>query len=176
MEDNYRLKIKIGDHEFEAEGPVEVVHEQFEMFKQLITSLPNPQTQNPPAGQKSGIVARDTVNLAINAEDLSKIMRLNDRIVSLTVRPKGLEEAILLIIFGQKTLRSNDLTTGGEILEGLQATGGFSFGRIDRLMEQLGRDGDVIVTGARRSKRYRLTNTGLGKVQAIAGELLSTVA
>ncbi len=40
MDDNYRLKIKIGQHEFEAEGPADVVREQFQVFKDLIASAP----------------------------------------------------------------------------------------------------------------------------------------
>lgn len=48
--------------------------------------------------------------------------------------------------------------------------------RVDRLLEKMGRDGDLIVTGERRSKRYRLTNSGLAKAQKIASELLATVA
>jgi hypothetical protein len=28
--DSYRIKVKVGDHEFEAEGPAEIVQSQFE--------------------------------------------------------------------------------------------------------------------------------------------------
>ena len=38
--ENTRIKIKIGNHEFEAEGPSKIVQEQFEAFKQLIASTP----------------------------------------------------------------------------------------------------------------------------------------
>lgn len=42
--DGYKLRVKIGDHEFEAEGPADVVKEQFELWKSLVTSAPPPQT------------------------------------------------------------------------------------------------------------------------------------
>ncbi len=36
----YKLKIKVGEFEFDAEGPVEVVQAQFAAFKELISELP----------------------------------------------------------------------------------------------------------------------------------------
>ena len=46
---DYRLKIKIGEHEFEADGPVDAVKSQFEAFKELITSLTAQKQTNPSA-------------------------------------------------------------------------------------------------------------------------------
>lgn len=61
-------------------------------------------------------------------------------------------------------------------MSGLQATGGTSIGRVDRVLEKLGRDGDAIVIGERRAKRYRLTNTGLAKARQLAANLIAIVA
>ncbi len=82
----------------------------------------------------------------------------------------------MLILYAQKTLRENDSITGGEIIEGLTATGGLAVMRVDRLLEKAGRDGDVIVIGERRAKRYRLTNTGLNKARGLAAEMIAIVA
>lgn len=179
MDDNYRLKIKIGQHEFEAEGPADAVKEQFQAFKDMIASAPQQPTPQP---QKSPMEIADSATMRINGSDmsadvqeLSKIMKSDGREVSLTVRAQSIEDAILLIIYGQKMLRSKDLSTGGDILAGLQATG-MPVGRIDRTLEKLGREGVLIVTGMRRSKRYRLTSVGLNKVRQIAADLLATVA
>ena len=38
--DGARIKVKIGDNEFEAEGPVETIQEQFNVFKELLSSHP----------------------------------------------------------------------------------------------------------------------------------------
>ena len=35
----YKLKIKVGEHEFEAEGPADVVQAQFAAFKDLVSSM-----------------------------------------------------------------------------------------------------------------------------------------
>jgi hypothetical protein len=40
MEGTTKIKIRVGDHEFEAEGPVGTVQAQFEAFKELISSVP----------------------------------------------------------------------------------------------------------------------------------------
>ena len=58
----------------------------------------------------------------------------------------------------------------------IKATGGLAVGRIDRLLEKAGTDGDVLVSGERRAKRYRLTNTGLAKARQIAIDLIAVVA
>src|SRR5690348_10714838 len=49
MEDNhYRMRLKIGVNEFEAEGPVDVVQAQVKRFMDLVASLPiEPPTQRP---------------------------------------------------------------------------------------------------------------------------------
>jgi hypothetical protein len=82
----------------------------------------------------------------------------------------------LLLLYGQKVLRDNDAVTGGEVIEGLTATGGMSIGRTDRVLEKMGRDRDVIVIGERRGKRYRLTNTGISRARQIASSLIAIVA
>lgn len=180
MENPYRLKIKIGLHEFDAEGPADVVQEQFRIFKELIASTPSSlptQTQNgalhggaepqlPPARPDTSLVD----------SSLGKITKIEDRAISLTVRPRNVDEAVLVLLYAQKVLRENDAVTGSEIMNGITATGGMSILRVDKLLEKLGKDGDVIVIGERRSKRYRLTNTGMAKSRQIASDLLAIVA
>ena len=180
METPYRLKIKVGPHEFEAEGSPEDVREQFQAFKEMIAVMPAvaaPLPQTAPAQDQSR-TETPTDKPAVPPADLvlSKIMKVDGRIVSLTIRPKSLEDGILLILLGQSLLRENDSVTGSEIMEGLEITGGLAVGRIDRVMEQIGKDGDVIVTGQNRGKRYRMTNAGVAKARQLASDLLAIVA
>jgi hypothetical protein len=180
MASPYRLKIKVGLHEFEAEGSPEDVREQFQAFKEMIAVVPLPPTPNPqiPATQDQN--RQDTVpaktDVPVGELPLAKIMKAETRTVSLTVRPKSLVDGIMLILLGQKLLRQNDSVTGGEILDGLKTTGGLEFGRIDRVMENIGKDGDIIVTGENRGKRYRMTNAGVAKARQLASELIAIVA
>jgi hypothetical protein len=187
MDDSYRQRLKIGIHEFEAQGPVNVVQEQVKRFLDLIASLPAEQVL--PASREPDVPttvsevliptptsSRNTISIPAIDLRLDKIMKVAERIVSLTVRPKNPDDAALLLLYGQKMLRENDSVTGAEIMGGITATGGLSMDRVDRLLEKLARDGDVIVVGEHRSKRYRLTNSGLNKVRHVAGELVATVA
>jgi hypothetical protein len=185
MDDSYRMRLKIGMHEFEAEGPVNVVQEQVKRFLELIATLPVEQVIPAPPEVKATFTenisappsaASKTVSFPAIDLALDKIMKINERIVSLTVRPKNADDAALLLLYGQKMLRENDSVTGAEVMGGITATGGLSIGRVDRLLEKLARDGDVIVVGENRSKRYRLTNAGLNKVRHVASELVATIA
>jgi hypothetical protein len=180
MENSYRLKIKVGLHEFEAEGDRDTVQEQFKLWKELISITPTPPPPQPQIEPRpyelQPLPPPPKLDLAFTDTALDKIMKVDNRIVSMTIRPKTIEDAILLLLYGQKILRANDSVTGSEILDGLTATGGLSFGRIDRLLEKAGETGDAIVTGERRSKRYRLTNAGMSKARQLASDLIAIVA
>lgn len=180
MDAAYRMKIKVGPHEFEAEGSPDVVQEQFRMFKEMVTNAPNVQE---PLAQKvlPSATSSSTIKIEPRTEnvenDLHKIMDYDadQRVVSLTVRPKSADDAVLLVLLGQRILLEKEAVTGGSIMEGITATGGLQVTRVDRLLEKLGREGDVIVLGEHRSKTYRLTNAGMNRARQIATDLLSMV-
>ena len=170
--DTHKLKIKIGEHEFEAEGPSEIVQAQFAVFRDLVSTLP---TKTPELrAEPTPTPAADT-NGASNGLRLDKIMKQEGRIVSLTARGGSIENEIVLVLLGQKRLRDNDSVTGSEIVDGLKLTGG-AVGRIDYKLDKMTNDGDVITVGTRRARRYRLTNQGLTKAEALARTVISTVA
>jgi hypothetical protein len=168
----YRLKIKIGNHEFEAEGPADAVARQFADFKGLIAKLPDTNAAHPtPAGPPPSPQGTD-ISLPSPKSNLTKIFRVDGRVISLTASPvNGEREAALLLLLGQKELRSNDAATGGELLDGLVVSG-YKLDRVDRMMDAFVADGLVMVNGRKRGKRYRLSNPGLAKAQAIADELM----
>jgi hypothetical protein len=171
MEPN-KLKIKIGQHEFEAEGPSEVVQSQFEAFRELVSALP-PQK---PADAEPTPAASSPQAVPSNAEpSLERIMKVDGRIVSLTARRESLDDEIILVLFGQKMFRNNDSVTGAEVIDGLKLTGR-TVRRIDYQLDKMAKAGDAIVIGTGRARRYRLTNTGLAKARDIANSILATVA
>jgi hypothetical protein len=181
MDNTYRLKIQIHGNSFEAEGDRETVQEQFQAFKEMILQAPQPiapipQLSSDPTKSSSEQPITNGI-VPFNEQSLGKIMRLDAKVVSLTVRPKTVQDALLLLVYGQKVLRQNELASGGVLLSGLITTGGYSpIGRVDRLLHNMGLAGDLIVTGEHRAKKYRLSNSGLTKVRQIATELLATVA
>lgn len=189
MENAFRLKTTVAGHEFDAEGPVDVVNAAFQAFIQAVTTIPReappapPAQQQPPSTPPNG-EQRDTeatqqprpIDAAQTDAGLTRIMRVDGRVVSLTARPRTVEDAALLLLYGQRALRENDSVTGAELIDGLTTTGGLAIGRVDRVMEKAARDGDAIVIGERRGKRYRLTNAGLTKARTVAADLIAIVA
>jgi hypothetical protein len=167
--DNYRIKVKIGEHEFEAEGPAELVKSQFESFKDIIASTPR---QTPASGNKQQMPQNEPVN---NSEiQLDKISKVDGRVVSLTIKPEAESTAAILIMLAQRTYRANETVTASEIKDGLEQSG-YRTGRIDRLMQPLADEGSVVRIGARKGARYRFTNQGLVKAQAAARDVLATI-
>lgn len=172
--DPYRLKIKVGEHEFEAEGPEEAVQRQFEAWKELIATAPR-QKDATPADDPNQVKNPENAGVPLSPLALERIMRMDDRIVSLTAPPELAPEAALLILLGQRQLRSNEAVTGNEMMEGMQQSG-FRVARVDRILENLATDGSVIRSGAHRGTRYRLSNTGFTRAQEIARTRLSRIA
>jgi hypothetical protein len=167
MDTPYRLKIKIGEFEFDAEGQADVVQAQFALFKEMIATAP----------PKSSAPLQDTAKPDLEHtphQPLEKIMKSEGRVVSLTAKGETVDEAVLLILLGQKDLRNNQEVTGSEIMDGLKLSG-YQLGRVDRVTDKLTGDGDVITTGLNRGRRYRLTNQGFAKALHIAKELVATV-
>ncbi len=172
--DLYRIKMKIGEHEFEAEGPAELVQSQFQAFKELIAATPG---QSNVTTKQHGNQEKSSNNAGLNEGTLSldKICKVDGRIVSLTVRPESDGIAALLVMLGQKTYRGSETVTASEIRDGLEHSG-YRFARVDRLMQPLCDEGLVIKIGARKGTRYRLTNPGVTRAEIAAREAIAQVA
>lgn len=179
--ENSRVKMRIGVHEFEAEGSPEIVQQQLEAFKSLLSSQPPPSAAESQARQEAQSVEestpvstpQSTAPLAAHVR-LESILHADGRVVSLTALPGTVEEAALLIMLGQKELRNNVSATGQEVGDGLAQSGKPTL-RVDRIMEKHIQNAFVLKTGLGRATRYRLTNQGLSRALSIARELLASL-
>jgi hypothetical protein len=173
--DTQKLKIKVGDHEFEAEGPAEVVQAQFAAWRDMVSV--QPITAPRPAAAPFVAAPPATDAAAGNGSDvrLEKITRQDGRVVSLTARGASVEDEVMLVLFGQKMLRDNDSVTGSEVIEGLRLTGR-TVNRVDYQLDKLTTAGDVITIGVGRARRYRLTNQGSARARELAQGLIAKVA
>ena len=168
-----RIKVKVGDHEFEAEGPVDTVRDQFEAFRELISSaiVSIPQT---PQNGSSQHTQDKVINQTFPHIPLEQVLHVSGRVVSLTALPASPTDAALLIMLGHKDLRNNVSVTGQEIGDGL-AQSGRPVPRVDRIMDDALESALVLKTGIRRGTRYRLTNQGLTKALSIANDLIASL-
>jgi hypothetical protein len=165
--DTTRIKVKIGEHEFEAEGPAKVVQEQFEAFKQLIAKPTEQATATLETAKEQSIRTRD----ANGSIPFDTIYKVEKRIVSLTVKPDSEMDAAMLIMLGQKAYRENETVTASEIKDGLEQSG-YRPERINRMMQPLADEGSVVRIGVRKGTRYRFTNQGFNKAQKMAKEAI----
>jgi hypothetical protein len=168
-----KIRIKVGDHEFEAEGPPDSVQAQFEAFRELIRSSAIKQAERVSAADKEPALNQQS-NGSPSHVPLEKILRVSGRIVSLTAIPSTTEDAALLIMLGHKDLRNIDSVTGQELGDGL-AQSGRPVPRTDRIMEKPIAAALVLKSGFKRSTRYRLSNVGHQKALSIARELIATL-
>lgn len=168
-----KIKTRIGDCEFEAEGPVEVVKAQFDAFRDLINSMS--RAISPKKSESPHDVTENKDNpTKFPHIPIDKIVHVAGRVVSLTALPASVEDAALLIMLGHKDLRNNLTVTGQEIGDGL-AQSGRPVQRVDRVMEKAMETAHVLKTGIKRGTRYRLTNQGLTKALNIAKDLIESL-
>lgn len=166
-----KLKTKIGEHEFEAEGPADVVQAQFAIFKDMCVSDAAGRPTSTPKVSEAG---QEDVLDSTPHQPIEKIMKAEGRVVSLTAKAETVDEAVLLVLLGQKDLRNNQEVTGSEIMDGLKQSG-YQLDRVDKIADKLSDAGDIITMGVHRGRRYRLTNQGLARVLNVAREIIATV-
>lgn len=169
--DTSKIKIKLGSHEFEAEGPTDTVDRQFKAFQEMIASIATQAVIAPAALVQKAAENKGEVNDETHVP-LDKIMRADGRVISLTAKAATVSDAALLLMLGQRDMRGNESTTGQEIGDGLDQSGQ-SAPRVDRVLQQAIEENSVMKIGMGRSTRYRLTNAGLQKALGIARELIA---
>ncbi len=171
--EQFRIRLKVGSHEFEAEGDQESVERQLAAWRELISS---PSTlASPPPLDTSGAGA-PAPNGPSERAQFDKIFRFEGGLVSLSVPPGGEHresDAALLLLLGQRIYNGDELVTGSPILAGM-ARSGLSVPRIDRVFSEM--EQYVIRVGSHRAVRYRLTNPGLERAREVAFALAKTVA
>lgn len=168
--DTAKVRMKIGEHEFEAEGTPESVQAQFEAFRSILSTL---DTKPKAVKIESSVEAEESKDDSAHVR-LDRIMKSQGRVVSLTALPTAIEDAALLILLGNREMRDNEAATGGEIGDGL-AQSGRPVDRVDRIVSKLIADALVLKSGIKRSSRYRLSNLGHQKALAVARELIATL-
>lgn len=170
LQGTFKLRVNIGGREFEAEGQPDLVSRQFEAFCRLIqeAGLPRPETR-PPLDPAPAEERGDT--------DISTLFRMSphSRLLSLREPPQGKfpeADAVLILLLGHKRLRSEDEVPVTVLTDALKQSG-CPVKRLDRILTVHMRDHSVLRTGRGKGGKYRLTNVGVNKADALAAQLSS---
>lgn len=174
METTHRLKMKIGPHEFEAEGKPELVKKQFEEWKALIgesrpaslvevlSSLP--KAKPPASGESWG-------STEMPASVLDRVFRKGDPL-SLLATPKSENsdvDALLVLIYGLTELRGEPAVTGTALKKSASKSGV----NVNRISPTLRARADLIqAAGTKKGKRYSLNNRGIAEAKRIINAMV----
>jgi hypothetical protein len=188
-----KLRIKVGTHEFEAEGAQEYVEGRYESFVETLErfGFAKATPQDPADAKNDGAGAAAAAARAgtegqtgtpatgpatVSLDEIRRIAHQQDELITLTALPGGDSteaDGLILLLLAHKVMRNVDSVSTDDLLAGMKQSG-FTVDRLDRIVK--GIDALVIRTGVKRGTKYRLTNPGLVRAKAIAERLLKTVA
>ena len=166
MEATHRIKIKIGDAEFEAEGPSELVKQQYSAFLEAVSK--RPQATTPTHGTPKPSLTKDATS-----EELSLVFQQGKDGISLlrtprTDNPKA--DALIVLLYGFQKLQDERYVGAPTLLKAAVASG-LGLDRLDRTIEA--RSAWIHATGNRKGKRYTLTNPGIVEAKKMVDALIN---
>lgn len=177
----HKMQVKIGAHEFAAEGLEETVKAQFQLFLQAITTTaaatppvkPSREEKPSPAGDGAG--GDGTPKTLPPNFNYERAFRDDDRngIVSLRTLPTTNDrdlDTVILLIYGIQKLNDEHEASALEVMTGARQSG-LTIVRLDRLLAQ--RPELVRKGGKRRGTRYSLTNLGVNHAERLLQEMFS---
>jgi len=174
----YRLRVKLGEAEFEAEGPEEAVRREFEDWKAFAATAPSPSVVEVPhiEAPLSPVEAPENP-LALEPDQLRTLFIRDEarNLVSLRFLPQGddrASKAMLLILLGYKRILAAEEVPVTLVKASLELSG-INLERVDRdaappLLQQ-----NLILKGGKgKGGRYALTNLGVATAEADAIRIL----
>jgi hypothetical protein len=176
-----KIRLKVGVHEFEAEGPPEEVKAQLAVWQELVVGA-RPVAGSGSSGSSAGVPAETEAGVpeGLGNGGGRRLFVLDDRkeLVTLRAHPTGETrdaDAVLLIVYGYRLLRDQDEVLVTKLLESLRVSG-MNVDRIDRAVGPHLIAGYLLKTGRAKGGKYRLTNTGREHARRIAERLVDSKA
>lgn len=166
--DRLKIRIRIGDREFEAEGEKEIVRAQWEESRPwLFQEEPNEKSGRalPPPGEKKPLQKS-----LFDMDPGRGALRLR-------VLPPGgpggerLSKALLLLLHGYQTLLHQEEPPAIRLAHDLRMSGFAGVRRLSRAFEALEAKGLAIRSGTGKGSRYRATGPGHQEALSIAQSL-----
>lgn len=166
MEATYKLQVKIGHSEFNAEGPEDTVKEAYEKFLSLVATIPESKPgMSPPAPNSIPTAVPDTSS-PVDPVLLQRIFSGDPKkgLVSLRLLPpegpSRAADAAILILYGFLMLQQQREVLVTK-LKGSLKQSGIQIERLDHIMGVHSQF--VIKGGTRIGGRYTLNNQGVSQ-------------
>lgn len=170
---DHKLKLTVAGQTFEAEGTPDDVERQFQIWREMVTSMP--VVASPPP-ERSAALAKTPQTEQPPTTGLERLFNREGPVVTLGVLPTGAQaeaDAAVLLLYANRELLGDPQVTGVRLMQGLSRSG-VTVQRVDRLFGDY-MPGYVIRSGKHRGVRYRLTTQGAVKAQQLIAELLAMI-
>ncbi len=177
MENNpnyHRIKARLGDYEFDAEGDRELVSKQYDQFISTISAIfqaPKPAVQSTAHSSNGYIQAAKPPDNPIEDGILKRVFRQDDGL-SLLAMPRtdnAEADALLVILYGFLKLENERAVTGLSLMKAAKQSG-INVDRIDRTIDARG--GLIQAAGNKRGRRYSLNNRGIAEAERLVREMV----
>lgn len=171
MTESKRVKMKIGDAEFEADVPADQVQP---MYDQFLAALQNRAPAKPAAPAIEPVVA-DTATVPATPFDQSMLQRVfeqrADGFVTLKLLPKGDNkeaDAFLLLLFGYRRLKNEEVVLATHLLRAAELSGLSAYRPAHALATH---ERFVIRGGQKKGSTYALNNQGVTKAEEVTAKI-----
>ena len=176
----FKLRMKVGSHEFEAEGDKDDVQAQFDAWKAMISgNSVTVEPKNPPANDaflNSFFSKQKQIETPPPATDKPLALFESDgTTITLRAYPSGeqADDAVLLVAYAFKLIHNLDILSSVLLGKSLRISGG-TIERLDRVVNnQIAKGFMMKAGGVGRGTKYRLTTTGTVRAEALAKELFA---
>lgn len=162
----YRLRVRLGNSEFEAEGEEALIKEQYQMFLDAVARahhLGQEEQTSSPVAKPDGTSGNATIHESL----VERVFAVDRDGVSLQILPNGTTraaDAVLLLLYGHLRLRNESRVYGTQLMKDARRSG-LSIDRIDRVISA---HRDFYNRGGqRKGSRYSLNNQGVIKAEQI---------
>lgn len=168
--DNLRFKVRVGEKEFEAEGPREAVEARWAEARDWILSHTH---DNSPIPLIEKVVTESPQNDENPIFDVDR----GRRTVRLRVLPprgevlQRLSNALLLLLYGYHEILNRPEIPVTRMAEDLRMSGFAGLKRLSRAFVRLETEGLAARNGAGKGTNYRATNPGLSAARTLAKSL-----
>lgn len=169
------MTVKIGDAEFDAEGPTEIISVQFDAFLAAAIAVAQKQSTTPAAPLTAEIPgSNDTPPpppRTVSPDVLARVFR-DGELLSLAALPTGdnIEGSTMLaLLYGYLKLKNENAVTGTSLNKSAKISG-VNIDRVDRVMR--GVSELVLMAGVKKARRYQLNNRGLARAEEIVNTIV----